>query len=37
MHLGYAFQWYSLATTLWLLWVVMNVKRDRENTASLLE
>jgi len=37
MHLGYAFQWYSLATTLAVLWVVMNVKRDRENTASLLE
>jgi surfeit locus 1 family protein len=37
MHLGYAIQWYSLATTLAVLWVVMNVKRDRENTASLLE
>ena len=37
MHLGYAFQWYSLATTLAVLWVVMNVKRDRENAASLLE
>ena len=37
MHLGYAFQWYSLATTLAVLWVVMNVKRDRENTASLRE
>jgi surfeit locus 1 family protein len=37
MHVGYAIQWYSLATTLAVLWVVMNVKRDRENTASLLE
>jgi len=23
---GYAFQWYSLATTLAVLWLVMNVK-----------
>lgn len=37
MHLGYAFQWYSLATTLAVLWVVMNVKRDRENDAPPLE
>jgi surfeit locus 1 family protein len=37
MHVGYAIQWYSLATTLAVLWLVMNVKRDRENTASLLE
>lgn len=37
MHLGYAFQWYSLATTLAVLWVVMNVKRDRGNDASPLE
>ena len=27
MHVGYAFQWYSLATTLLVLWLVMNVKR----------
>ena len=27
MHLSYAFQWYSLATTLVVLWLVMNVKR----------
>lgn len=27
MHVGYAFQWYSLATTVAVLWVVMNVKR----------
>jgi surfeit locus 1 family protein len=29
MHVGYAFQWYSLATTLAVLWLVMNVKRYR--------
>ena len=29
MHVGYAFQWYSLATTLLVLWLVMNVKRHR--------
>jgi surfeit locus 1 family protein len=28
MHLSYAFQWYSLATTLAVLWLVMNVKRQ---------
>jgi len=33
MHLSYAIQWYSLATTLAVLWLVMNVKRDRENDA----
>lgn len=27
MHVGYAFQWYSLATTVAVLWVVTNVKR----------
>lgn len=27
MHLSYAFQWYSLATTLAVLWLVLNVKR----------
>jgi surfeit locus 1 family protein len=37
MHLGYAFQWYSLAATLAVLWLVMNVKRDRKNDASPLE
>lgn len=31
MHVGYAFQWYSLATTLAVLWVVMNVKRRHES------
>ncbi len=29
MHVGYAFQWYSLATTLAVLWLAMNVKRRR--------
>lgn len=29
MHVSYAFQWYSLATTLVVLWLVMNVKRQR--------
>lgn len=28
-HVSYAFQWYSLATTLTVLWLVMNVKRYR--------
>ncbi len=28
-HVSYAFQWYSLATTLAVLWLVMNVRRDR--------
>jgi surfeit locus 1 family protein len=27
MHVSYAFQWYSLATTLAVLWLAMNVKR----------
>jgi surfeit locus 1 family protein len=30
MHASYAFQWYSLATTLGVLWVAMNVRRHRE-------
>jgi surfeit locus 1 family protein len=29
MHVSYAIQWYSLATTLVVLWLVMNVKRHR--------
>jgi surfeit locus 1 family protein len=33
MHVGYAFQWYSLATTLAVLWLVMNVKRHRDDGA----
>lgn len=28
MHVGYAFQWYGLATTLVVLWLVMNLRRD---------
>ena len=28
-HVSYAFQWYSLATTLAVLWLAMNVRRDR--------
>ena len=27
MHVGYAFQWYSLATTLVVLWIGLNLKR----------
>jgi surfeit locus 1 family protein len=33
MHLSYAIQWYSLATTLAVLWLVMNVKPYREQDA----
>ena len=33
-HVSYAFQWYSLATTLAVLWLVMNVKRCRDDDAS---
>ena len=29
MHVSYAVQWYSLATTLAVLWLVMNLKRRR--------
>lgn len=29
MHVSYAIQWYSLATTLAVLWLVLNVKRHR--------
>jgi surfeit locus 1 family protein len=32
-HVSYAFQWYSLATTLAVLWLVMNVKRHRDDDA----
>lgn len=28
-HVGYALQWYSLATTLVVLWLIMNIKRCR--------
>ncbi|MHB1094070.1 SURF1 family protein [Thiobacillus sp.] len=30
MHVGYAIQWYSLATTLAVLWLVLNLKRHRD-------
>jgi len=30
MHVGYAIQWYSLAATLVVLWLVLNVKRLRD-------
>jgi surfeit locus 1 family protein len=33
-HVSYAFQWYSLATTLVVLWVVMNVRRCPEGGAG---
>lgn len=33
-HVGYAFQWYSLATTLVVLWVVMNIGRVGKRDAS---
>jgi surfeit locus 1 family protein len=36
MHVSYAIQWYGLATTLVALWVVMNVKRHREDDESAL-
>ncbi len=33
-HVSYAFQWYSLATTLLVLWLVMNVSHDRRGGAE---
>ena len=33
MHVSYEIQWYSLATTLAVLWLVMNVKRHRGDDA----
>jgi surfeit locus 1 family protein len=33
MHVSYEIQWYSLATTLAVLWLVMNVKRHRGDGA----
>ena len=35
MHVSYAFQWYSLAATLMVLWLVMNVRRYRDGDANL--
>ena len=34
-HVSYAFQWYSLAATLTVLWLIMNVKRCRDGSANL--
>jgi surfeit locus 1 family protein len=34
MHVGYAFQWYSLAATLSVLWLIMNVRRCREGESD---
>lgn len=34
MHVSYAFQWYSLAATLTALWLIMNVKRYRDDNAG---
>ncbi len=34
MHVSYALQWYSLAATLAVLWVVMNLKRDKVDRTS---
>lgn len=28
-HIGYAVQWFALATAVWVVWVVMNVKRAK--------
>ena len=33
MHVSYEIQWYSLATTLVVLWLVLNVKRHRADGA----
>lgn len=33
-HVSYAFQWYSLAATLTVLWLIMNVKRCRDGTEN---
>ncbi len=33
-HVSYAFQWYSLAATLTVLWLIMNVKRCRDGSAN---
>ncbi|MHB1145630.1 MAG: SURF1 family protein [Thiobacillus sp.] len=32
-HVSYAFQWYSLAATLAVLWLIMNTKRHRDSDA----
>lgn len=33
-HVSYAFQWYSLAATLVVLWLVINVRRARDGGAN---
>lgn len=33
-HVSYAFQWYSLAATLVVLWLIINTRRFREGNAS---
>lgn len=33
-HVGYAFQWYSLAATLAALWLVLNVRRCRDGDVG---
>ncbi len=33
-HVSYAFQWYSLAATLTVLWLIMNVKRCRDGSEN---
>jgi surfeit locus 1 family protein len=33
-HLSYAMQWYGLAATLIVLWLVLNVKRKRTDGTS---
>jgi surfeit locus 1 family protein len=33
-HVSYAFQWYSLAATLIVLWLIINTRRGREGDAS---
>ena len=33
-HVSYAVQWYSLAATLTVLWLIMNVKRCRDGDAN---
>jgi len=33
-HVSYAFQWYSLAATLTVLWLIMNVRRCRDDDVN---
>jgi surfeit locus 1 family protein len=34
-HVSYAFQWYSLAATLAVLWLIMNIRRCRDSDANI--